>query len=120
MISSRAFKIVHASSFSKLSPDLTTFRGIGGKQQSQGVANFTLAMGETELTVSIHVVELDQADLILGMDLLMAHVQQLELANGLFTLTNATEIKLLHRERSNTVQVHAVKMTIVPARTAQF
>ena len=109
-----------ASSYSNFSPDLTTFRGIGGKQQRQGVANFTLALGETKLTVPLHVVELGQADLILGMDLLMAHVQQLELANGLLMLTNGEEINLFHRERLDTVQVHAVKSRVVPGKTAQF
>ena len=69
VISSRVFKILHASSYSEFAPDLTTFRGIGGKQQSQGMANFTLAIRETELTVPLHVVELGQANSILGMDL---------------------------------------------------
>ena len=77
-------------------------------------------MGETEFTVPSHVVELGQANLILGMDLLMAHVQQLELVNGLLMLTNGEEKTLTHREGLNTIQVHAVKDTVVPARMAQF
>ena len=65
-------------------------------------------------------VELGQADLILRMDLLTAHVQQLELANGILTLTNEEEIKLSHRECLDTIHMHAVKNKVVPARTAQF
>ena len=44
----------------------------------------------------------------------------MELANGLLTLTNGEEIKLSHREWLDTIQVHAVKTTLVAARTAQF
>ena len=100
VISSRVFKTLHSTSYSGFSPDPTTFKGIGGNQQSQGVANFTFAMGETEFTAPLH--------------------QQFELADGFLTLTNGEEIKLSHRERLNTIQVHAVKDTILPARTAQF
>ena len=88
MISSRVFKTISSTCYSCFTTDLTRFRGLGGTKQSQGIADFNFAIWDSELSIPLHVVELGQADLILGMDLLAGYVSQLELTKGLMTLTN--------------------------------
>ena len=68
------------------------FRGNGGKQQVKGIAHFILNLEDTEVTVPLHFVELGQAVLILGMDVLRDHVSNLELSKRLLTFTNGSEV----------------------------
>ena len=97
-MSSRVFKAFSSTCYSCFTPDLT--RGRGGTQQSQSIADFTFAIGDRELSIPLQVVDLGQADLNLGMDLLAGYVSQLELTKGLMTLTDGSENELFHKNRS--------------------
>ena len=57
VMSSSVFKTISSTCYSCFIPDLIRFRGIGGTQMSQGIADFIFAIGDSELSIPLLAVE---------------------------------------------------------------